>query len=125
MCFVSIIPVGDIKYVITISVDDTIYHNIDGSITNNPPFVRQVSFFHQRKQLIKKTLSFDKVFFYWCTRRDLNPCPSESESDVLPTELRARTVLTAVKIILPYTYKKIKRKFCQKRVSCSPCILSS
>ena len=47
--FAVIIPSEDEKYIMTISVDDTTYKNIDGSITDNPPFVRHVSFYVNEK----------------------------------------------------------------------------
>ena len=45
--YYAMIPSEDNRYNMCISVDDTVYVNIDGSVTDNPPFVRSVTFYKQ------------------------------------------------------------------------------
>ncbi|MBR4035655.1 MAG: hypothetical protein IKJ05_02845 [Oscillospiraceae bacterium] len=45
--YYAMIPSEDNRYNMCVSVDDTVYVNIDGSVTDNPPFVRSVTFYKQ------------------------------------------------------------------------------
>ncbi len=47
--FFVAIPSEDERYVMTVSIDDTVYQNIDGTVIDNPPFIRHVNFYENNQ----------------------------------------------------------------------------